>query len=274
MRETGPGVLVPALTVAAGVVLVLLLAGITALLNERNAEPGAVAAAPTVTPAAAAVETPVRATAAPIIISSAAGVGTPSAAPSAATAAPAGASPAAAPAAATPAALVVVNTGGDGVNLRREPSAASPVVSLLAEGARLEQIGPDRQAEGRTWRNVRDAAGNQGWVAATFTQPATAGAALAATPAAATPAAAATPTGAAPPGGARPRYVVVNTEGELANLRREPALTAEIVAKLPEGARLEQIGPDRQAGGRTWRNVRDANGHQGWIAATLTRPVP
>jgi SH3-like domain-containing protein len=269
LRETGPGVLVPALTIAAGVVLVLLLAGITALLNERNAEPGAVAAAPTVTPAAAAVETPVRATAVPIIISSATGIGTPSAAPSATTAAPAGASPAAAPATATPTALVVVNTGGDGVNLRREPSATSPVVSLLAEGARLEQIGPDRQAEGRTWRNVRDAAGNQGWVAATFTQPATQPAA-----AAATPAAIATPTGAAPPGGARPRYIVVNTEGELANLRREPALTAEIVAKLPEGTRLEQIGPDRQAGGRTWRNVRAANGHQGWIAATLTRPAP
>jgi hypothetical protein len=39
----------------------------------------------------------------------------------------------------------------------------------LFDGAILEMIGPDREADGRTWRNVRDASDRtEGWIAAEF----------------------------------------------------------------------------------------------------------
>lgn len=62
----------------------------------------------------------------------------------------------------------VANTEGQGANFRREPSATAPRIALVRDGTQLELIGPDRQADGRTWRNVRDDAGNAGWVLADF----------------------------------------------------------------------------------------------------------
>jgi hypothetical protein len=52
----------------------------------------------------------------------------------------------------------------DGANMRREPSGASQRVKVVRNGTPLELIGPDRQAEGQTWRNVRDETGASGWV--------------------------------------------------------------------------------------------------------------
>jgi hypothetical protein len=54
------------------------------------------------------------------------------------------------------------NTGGQGANLRSQPSASSAVVAPLADGA--EVTSTDEHA----WRQVTDANGNQGWVAAEF----------------------------------------------------------------------------------------------------------
>ena len=65
----------------------------------------------------------------------------------------------------------VARTDGTGANLRSRPSATSPPLALLAEGASVEVVGPDVQAEGRTWRNVRSAAGQAGWVAAQYVEP-------------------------------------------------------------------------------------------------------
>ena len=58
----------------------------------------------------------------------------------------------------------VANTEGQGANLRAEPSAASRRLKVVRDGSELELIGPDRQAEGRTWRNVRDDDGQAGWI--------------------------------------------------------------------------------------------------------------
>ena len=58
----------------------------------------------------------------------------------------------------------VANTEGQGANLRAEPSAASRRVKVVRDGSELELIGPDRQAEGRTWRNVQDDDGQAGWI--------------------------------------------------------------------------------------------------------------
>ncbi|MCC6178290.1 MAG: hypothetical protein IT305_23550 [Chloroflexi bacterium] len=78
--------------------------------------------------------------------------------------------------------------------------------------------------------------------------------------------------GAAAPSGARVR--VANTGGSGANLREGPSATAAAVKTEPEGAVLTVIGPDQQADGRTWRNVRDEAGASGWIAGELLEPAP
>ena len=66
----------------------------------------------------------------------------------------------------------VSGAGAGTVNLRAEPSTAGARLRGLAEGAELEVVGPDRAADGRTWRNVRDPSdGTQGWVAGDFLAP-------------------------------------------------------------------------------------------------------
>lgn len=67
--------------------------------------------------------------------------------------------------------VVVINTEGDGVNMRIDPSRNAPSVVVVLDGDELEIVGPDRTAEGVTWRNVRDRLGNVGWVSAAFLGP-------------------------------------------------------------------------------------------------------
>ena len=62
----------------------------------------------------------------------------------------------------------VVNAGGGTVNMRAEPSTTAAVVSEVAEGTSLEIVGPNRDADGRTWRNVRSGDNQTGWIASTF----------------------------------------------------------------------------------------------------------
>jgi hypothetical protein len=57
-------------------------------------------------------------------------------------------------------------------------------------------------------------------------------------------------------------------------MRADASVTAARIKLLKDGAQLEIIGEDRQADGRTWRNVRDpSDGAAGWIAAELVTPV-
>ena len=89
----------------------------------------------------------------------------------------------------------VANTDNQGLNLRSSPSTSATVQRVLPEGTVLEVIGQDRQAEGRTWRNVRvPNSGTTGWVAGEYVVSA-GGAPSAAAPAASpSPTATATPT--------------------------------------------------------------------------------
>ncbi|MCL5959766.1 MAG: SH3 domain-containing protein [Chloroflexi bacterium] len=63
------------------------------------------------------------------------------------------------------------NTGGEGVNLRVQPSKSAKIVTLLKEGTELKIIGEDTTAEGSTWRNVRDDQDHVGWVSSQYTVP-------------------------------------------------------------------------------------------------------
>lgn len=157
--------LVPALTIGAGVLLVLLLIGIAAQLRGRGDDTAAVAPSPS--PGAGPTRTTIV-------------IGAPTGGTRTATATGTGAgpgpttapAPAQTPAAATQRFFTVSGTGGDGIRLRSAPAASGTQIAVYPEGERLEQIGPDREGDGRTWRSVRGPDGNEGFVAAEFTTPA------------------------------------------------------------------------------------------------------
>jgi SH3-like domain-containing protein len=169
----------------------------------------------------------------------------------------------------------VAGTGEEGVGLRAAPSTSAERLKAIAEGAILQVIGPDRQAEGRVWRNVREPDGLDGWVAGDFLDPVPPDAT--ASPVAEGPAAA-TPTrpSAAPPSpvAAVGPVRVIATGGEGASLRAAPATSAERLKVIAEGAILQVIGPDRQAEGRVWRNVREPDGLDGWVVGDFLGPPP
>jgi hypothetical protein len=57
-------------------------------------------------------------------------------------------------------------------------------------------------------------------------------------------------------------------------MRAEPSPSGALVKTIKEGSEVELIGAEREAGGRTWRNVRDpASGSSGWIVSELLEPV-
>jgi hypothetical protein len=62
----------------------------------------------------------------------------------------------------------VAGTLGAGVNLRAKAGEKGQRLKSMPEGSVLEIIGADQTADGLTWRNVRDASGASGWMAAKF----------------------------------------------------------------------------------------------------------
>ncbi|MFN0071554.1 MAG: SH3 domain-containing protein [Chloroflexota bacterium] len=68
------------------------------------------------------------------------------------------------------------------------------------------------------------------------------------------------------------RLVVINTEGDGANLRTDPARSAQSIVIIPEGDIVDIVGADRTADGITWRNVRDRLGNTGWMSSGFLGP--
>lgn len=64
--------------------------------------------------------------------------------------------------------VLVGNTGGEGVYLRRTPRLDDRDTAY-PDGTRLEQIDADVTANGITWRRVRAPDGKTGWVPAQYT---------------------------------------------------------------------------------------------------------
>jgi SH3-like domain-containing protein len=233
---------------------------------------------------------PATPTAAPVVASPtglpssvAAIFGTPTPAPAA------GASPVTAPAA--PAQTVgqrlqIANTGGDGVNLRRDPGQSGEKVKTLQEGSLVEIVGPDQTLDGTVWRNVRDLQGDVGWVAGGFLAvegsapiivapaPQTSGtsaASSAGSSTASTPVPKPTSPGVAASGATRGQ--VGNTSGQGANIRSEPGSAGKVLKTLPEGSNVEVVGPDKEVDGQVWRQVRDSSGVTGWIIRGAVAPA-
>jgi hypothetical protein len=63
--------------------------------------------------------------------------------------------------------VVVANTGGDGANLRSEPSSVASVITILLEGTQLTTTGDPIEGDGLLWWPVTGADGD-GYVAADF----------------------------------------------------------------------------------------------------------
>ena len=183
--------------------------------------------------------------------------------------------------------LQIVNTGGDGVNLRRDPGQAGEKIKTIAEGTLVDIAGPDRTVDGTVWRNVRDAQGDTGWIAGGFlgqegstaiiTAPnpgTTAGGTTASgTPAAPAPTVAPRPTSPGVAASSATRGQVGNTNGQGANIRSEPGSGGKVLKTLPDGSNLEVVGPDKEVDGQIWRQVRDSSGVTGWIIRGAVAPA-
>lgn len=186
--------------------------------------------------------------------------------------------------------MLVVTQDSQGTNLRRDPGTTSPVLKSLPEGAEVLVVGPDREADGRLWRLVQHQ-DTAGWIVVTAlrsppTPTATPNRTLT-PPASATPSPTTTsgpvttggtprPGEQAPPPDATPEpepVEVTGTGGQGANLRAEPSLSGRILQNVRDGTRLTVVGPDRQADGRTWRNVRPESGAAGWLVTDVVQSV-
>lgn len=155
--------------VSLGAVLLLGSLGVRAAIDSLGIAGGVAPPAPAATPFA----TPIL----PIAAPSGSPSPSPSPAPGAAPSPPSVVSPppvASKPVASPSPALErvrIANTEGEGANLRERPSGSATRLKNLADGTVLEITGPNQQAEGRTWRPVRDPTGATGWVVADFLGP-------------------------------------------------------------------------------------------------------
>ncbi len=159
----------------------------------------------------------------------------------------------------------VANTDGEGANLRREPSTTAERVRTLPDGTVLEIVGPDRPAEGRVWRNVRDADGETGWILSNFLV--AEGTVPPPSTTSQSPPTTVEPAGASTPRAQAGRAQIGGTGGQGANIRSEPGAAGRVLKTLAEGTTVDVLGPQREVDGRLWRQIRDPAGVTGWVTA-------
>jgi hypothetical protein len=58
---------------------------------------------------------------------------------------------------------------------------------------------------------------------------------------------------------------ITRTDGQGANMRVSPSTIAPTIVVVPDGARVTITSDAIQGSGRTWRQVRDADGHVGYV---------
>lgn len=119
--------------------------------------------------APATAPTPAPVSTAPIVFATAAPVTVPTSNPTPIPPPPTATKPAIpTPAPAAPRPVYVANTGGDGATFRKNPGPDGERIDILRDGTALTPLGPEQQAGGRVWRQVKDNQGREGWVAAEF----------------------------------------------------------------------------------------------------------
>jgi hypothetical protein len=78
---------------------------------------------------------------------------------------------------------------------------------------------------------------------------------------------------ATPTAAASKAFVVTGTGPGGLFLRADHSTQSNIVATLPEGTKVETLGPEFKDGTRTWKKVKTDKG-EGWVAAQFLTPVP
>jgi hypothetical protein len=150
----------------------------------------------------------------------------------------------------------VINAEGGSVNMRAEPSTTAEVVTQVAEGATLDVVGPNRDAEGRTWRNVQTGDRKAGWIASTFVET------IAAPPAAPSPS----------PGPSRPAATSTPTPeaGQPASSDSDTAASTEATAEAspspsPSASATTQTAAGASAGANTFRGSGNGLEVEGFV---------
>ena len=65
-------------------------------------------------------------------------------------------------------AFTVSGTDGAGARLRAQPTTDAPTLTVIADTTPVIVVGPDRVADGITWRQVRTPNGVEGWISSQF----------------------------------------------------------------------------------------------------------
>ena len=68
-------------------------------------------------------------------------------------------------------------------------------------------------------------------------------------------------------------FVVSGTGTSGLFLREDHSTSSQTIATLPDGTKVEVIGPDFQDGSRTWKNVKTDKG-EGWVASDFLVAAP
>ncbi len=66
---------------------------------------------------------------------------------------------------------------------------------------------------------------------------------------------------------------VANTEGQGANMRRAPSVSAQRIKLVVEGTVVELIDGEQRGDGYTWRQIRDVDGSTGYVIAEYLQPI-
>ena len=158
---------------------------------------------------------------------------------------------------------VVVNTDGDGLNLREAPGLDAAVLTVMPEGATVDVLATDiYDISGRSWSEV-SYEGLVGYSASAYLliQP------VEEAPAPEAPSVPENPTSVSTADlwWLAMQATVSGTGGDGLNLRAEPGLDAWVITGLPEGAPLAVVGAVHYDwAGNAWYQV-DVDGTVGWV---------
>jgi uncharacterized protein YgiM (DUF1202 family) len=144
----------------------------------------------------------------------------------------------------------VVSVDADQLNLRSAPSFTGEIVDVMPRGTALTVAQSPVVVNGDVWYAVTSATYGDGWCVGEYlaVSDAVGGDGIAA--------------------GDTVRVV----DGRL-NLRSEPALTAEVVAELPDGTTLSVVGGPTAADGYQWFNLTSDAYGTGWSVASFLQEV-
>ncbi|HWK89547.1 MAG TPA: TIGR02594 family protein, partial [Longimicrobium sp.] len=137
----------------------------------------------------------------------------------------------------------------DSLNIRSGAGTGNAVVGTLSKGAQVQQL---ESSPAGDWFRIQAANGTTGWISAKFTAPA-------AGSAPATPASPSAPTTPVAPTSKQVRVTATSL-----NLRAEPSASGALVAELPNGIVLNELG---RSGDGQWVRVQSPGGHGGWVSA-------